>query len=53
DPKLSDVKDQVERDWKYDLQKELEQEYFRKKLSNYDVQIQWSEKPGSRADKGK
>lgn len=43
DPKLSEIRSEVERDWKYSLQKELEQEYLKKKLDEYNVQIQWPE----------
>lgn len=41
DPKLSDIRDEVKRNWKYSLQKELEQEYLRKTIDQYNVQIQW------------
>ena len=53
DPKLSEIRDEVQRDWKYSLQKELEQEYFRKKLDQYDVQIQWPDKGEGIAGKDK
>jgi hypothetical protein len=53
DPKLSEVRDEVERDWKYTLQKELEQEYFRKKIDHYDVQIQWPDRAENMADQDK
>jgi len=53
DPGLSEIHSEVERDWKYSLQKELEQEYFRKKLDQYQVQIKWPDKTSneSMADK--
>ena len=43
-PQLSEIRKEVERDWQYSLKKELEKEYFKKKLDQYQVQIQWPEK---------
>ena len=43
-PQLSEIRKEVERDWQYSLKKDLEQEYFKKKIDQYQVQILWSEK---------
>lgn len=50
-PKLSEIRNEVQRDWKYSLNKDLEQEYFRIKLDQYKVQIQWPDRNESIADK--
>jgi len=50
-PNLSEIRNDVERDWQYALKKDLEQQYFKKKLVQYQVQIQWPDSNDSIADK--